>query len=114
MSKHPDEYKSFVDQKRFLSEIEHGIRLANRELIDKRIPSLTKDSVLSFAVAVARLRADYLEAAFAISGNEKGGAPDAATIEDLRSKRLMYEEARNAFEALRDAITKGYAALEEM
>ena len=114
MTMHPEEYKSFVDQKRFLSEIEHGIRLANRELIDKRIPSITKESVLSFAIAVARLRADYLGAAFAISESVKGEAPTAATIEDLKSKRLMYQESRDAFEALRDAIIKGYAALAEV
>jgi len=111
---HPDEYRSFVDQKRFLSEIEHGIRLANREIIDKRIPSITKDSVLSFAVAVARMRADYLSAAFSISSNDRGEAPDKDTVDNLREKRLMYEEARDAFEALRDAIVKGYAALAEM
>lgn len=108
---HPNEYKSFIDQKRFLSEIEHGIRLANRELIDKRIPSITKDSVLAFAIAVARLRADYLGASFDLSAGDKGGVPAKETINALREKRLMYEEARDAFEALRDAITKGYAAL---
>ncbi len=113
MSKHPDEYQDFVDQKRFLSEIEHGIRLANREIIDKRIPSITKDSVLSFAVAVARLRANYLSAAFLIGANDKGETPTSETIAELKNAREQYEEARDAFEALRDAITKGYAALAE-
>jgi len=113
MSDHPDEYQQFVEQKRFLSEVEQGIRIANREIIDKRIPPITKDSVLSFAVAVARLRADYLEIAFKIGGSDKGEAPDDSTIEILRSRRLKFEEAKEAFEALRDAITKGYAGMAE-
>ncbi|MCW9036223.1 MAG: hypothetical protein OQJ97_18555, partial [Rhodospirillales bacterium] len=94
MSTHPDEYQQFVDQKRFLSEIEHGIRLANREIIDKRIPSITKDSILSFAVAVARLRANYLSAAFEIGSNDRGEAPNDATLAQLKKAREQFEETK--------------------
>ncbi len=104
---HSDDYKKLMDQKRFLSEIEQGIRLANREVIHARIPEITKKTVLSFSVAVASLRARYLEDAFRI-GSEHGNPPDQAEITALKTSREMYEEAKNAFEALRYAIERGY------
>ncbi len=103
-----DDYHKLIEQKRFLGEVEQGIRFVNREIIHKRIPSLNKDAFLSFAVAVGRLRARYLEAAFRLSVNEHGDPPDPVEIDELRRRREMYEEARNAFESLRDAIEKGY------
>ncbi len=109
-----DDYQQLLNQKRFLGEIEQGIRLANRELITKKIPGLNKDSILSFAVTVGRLRASYLSAAVQMSVNEQGEQPDTAYIEDLKRKREMYEEARSGFEALRDAIEKGYIDVEDL
>lgn len=102
------DYRALLRQKRFLGEIEQGIRLANREIIDPRIPSLNRDTVLTFAIAVARLRANYLEAAFRLGINEHGEAPDPAEIEELRRHREMFQEALHAFRALREAIERGY------
>lgn len=104
---HSDDYKKLMDQKRFLSDIEQGIRLANREVIHARIPQITKKAVLSFSLAVAGLRARYLEEAFRI-GAEHGSPPDQQEIKALKTSREMYEEAKYAFEALRYAIERGY------
>jgi hypothetical protein len=109
-----DDYKLLQAQKRFLGEIEQGIRLANRELIHKKIPELNKDSILTFAVAVGRLRASYLEMAVNMSVGEHGDPPDQAYIDELHRKRTMYEEAKIAFDALRDAIEKGYIDVEDL
>lgn len=98
-------------QRRFLLEVEQGIRLANREVIHERIPPISADKVMPFAVSVARLRARYLEAAFKFSEKEHGDPLDASEIEALREARLMYAEARDAFEALRTAIERGYVDL---
>lgn len=108
MSEGHDDYQSLLVQKRFLGEVEQGIRFANREVIHKLIPAITKDSVLTFAVVVGRLRARYLEAAFNLGAGEHGDAPEQAKINELKMRREMYEEVRAAFEALRDAIEKGY------
>lgn len=104
---HSADYKDLMEQKRFLSEVEQGIRLANREVIHSRIPEITKNTVLSFSVAVASLRARYLEEAFRI-GSVQGSTPDQEEIKALKISREMYEEARDAFEALRYAIERGY------
>ena len=100
-----DDYKRLINQKRFLGEMEQGIRQANRNLIHERIPSINQDSVLELGEVVAQLRAHYLEAAFKLG---KDVAADQPKILELKTRREMYEEARTAFEALREAIEKGY------
>jgi hypothetical protein len=107
-----DDYQKLMEQKRFMGELEQGIRFANRELIHGLIPTLTKDMFLSFAVSVGRLRAEYLHAAFVIAVQDSGKTPPEGQIHDLRTRREMFEEARAAFEALRDSIEKGYVDVE--
>lgn len=107
-----DDYHDLLDQKRLLGEIEQGVRFANREIIQKRIPALDKDGILTFAVAVGRLRARYLETAFKLGVNEHGDPPDQKEISELRLRREMFEEARSAFAALMDAIEKGYVVVD--
>jgi len=114
MAESQDDYRQLIQQKRFLGEIEQGIRAANRQLIHQRVPSLDRDSILNFAVAVGRLRARYLEAAFKLGVNEHGDPPDQAEINELRIRREMFEEARSAFEALREAIEKGYLDVDDL
>lgn len=109
---HSDDYKKTMRQKRFLNDIEQGVRIANREIIHKHIPTLTKDTVLAFTVAIARLRARYLETAFRAADGDKGEPLDQAQINDLRLRREAYEEAKSAFSALRYAIEQGYVDVE--
>ena len=108
----PGKYQSIIQLKHFMEELEQGIRFANREIINKRIQGIDKAKILNFSVVVGRLRARYLEAAFKLSADEEGRPPDNSEIEELRNKRLMYEEARDAFEALRYAIERGYIDIE--
>ena len=97
-------------QQRFLLEVEQGIRLSNREVIHKKIPPVNSESVLAFAVAVAKVRAEYLEAAFAFTNNNTDTISEAA-VNDLKNYRMVYEEARQAFDALKHAIEAGYIDL---
>lgn len=114
MADDKDDYHRYAEQKRFLAEIEQGIRLANTEILHQKITDLSRDNILSLAVSVSRLRASYLAAAFSLSINEHGEQPDADQLADLRNKREMYEEARKGFDALRDAIEKGYIDVTEL
>lgn len=109
-----DDYAHFMEQKRFLAHIEQGMRVANRQIIHERIEALSTDAILGFAVSVGRLRARYLKAAFELAINEQGDPPDRAQIDELRTRREMYEEARAAFEALREAIEKGYIDIDSL
>lgn len=114
MTDDKDEFRQLRAQQRFLDEIEQGIRFANRELIRSHIPKLDKDTILALAVSVGRLRARYLEAAFRLSGSDHGELPASDKLEKLSSFRSQYEEAKTAFEALRDAIEKGYIDVHEL
>ena len=103
-----DDYKHLMEQKRFLGEIEQGVRAANREIIHQHIPELNRDTILKFAVSVGRLRASYLQAVLRLSVGERGEPADEQEIADVKRKREMYEEALMGFEALRHAIERGY------
>ena len=102
---------NFVELQRFMNEVEQGIRIANMEIIHSSISHLTRDKVLAFAVVVGKLRASYLEAAFSLAGTAQDSMPSENTVGDLKLKREMFEEAKTAFEALTDAIEKGYVAV---
>ena len=98
-------------QRQLNHEVEHSIREANREVIHARIPELDRDRFLKLATVVARLRADYLSAALELVGAESEGVPDAAAIAQLRERRQAFEEARDAFDALKHAVERGYLDL---
>ncbi len=102
---------NFAELQRFMNEVEQGVRIANREIIHSNIPHLTRDKVLAFAVVVGKLRTAYLEAAFEIASGGREAVPSEDTVSDLKLKREMFEEAKAAFEALTDAIEKGYVAI---
>ncbi len=99
-------------QKRFLLEIEQGIRETNQKIIHQRIPPVTADNFLHFANSVARLRARYLEAAFKFAAKADDAPIDDSEVAELRRQRVNYHEARDAFEALRHAIDRGYVEID--
>jgi hypothetical protein len=101
-----DTVSDLIAHKRFLSEIEHGIQAANREVIHAAVPELNRASFFNLAVALAKLRASYLQAALQILRT-----PDAAIptlLDDLKQRREAFEEGSKAFEALERAIERGY------
>lgn len=102
---------SDIDILRFTRDMEQSIAVANREIIHPLIPDINRDSVLPLAISVARLRARYLQAAFAIAADDHGDTPNQQEIDELRRHREMYQEARLAFEALIHAIERGYVDL---
>ena len=111
MAAHTDDYKKLMAQQKFMQDIEQGIRIANREIIHERLPRITEDAVLKFAVTVSRFRARYLESAFKLS-SEGGALPDESLMKELSDRRDAYLLARNAFDALQRAIERGYVDLD--
>jgi hypothetical protein len=97
----------------FFDELEQGVRVANREIIGAHIPELNKDKIHALAVMVGRLRASYLDLAFQMCAAGDGAAPEPTAIESLRKRRQMFEEARDAYEALRHAVERGYIDIPE-
>ena len=103
--------QDLIKEQRFLEEVERGIREANLEVIHERISPITPENLLPFATCVARLRARYLEAAFKFTEKNSGDTLEDSEIEELRRHRTAFEEARDAFEALRHAIERGYVEI---
>jgi hypothetical protein len=95
-----------AQQQQFIEQLEMAIAVANREVIHKQIPNLNRETFQQLAVMVARFRADYLAAAIRLANSP--GACDGQCLEDLKAKRQLFEEGRNAFEALERAIERGY------
>lgn len=100
----PDDTQALRRQTRFLEEVDMAIRAANREILSERMPSLDREGFFKLAVAVARLRADYLESVVHIDWH----SPAETEFKDVARRREMYEEARAGFDALRHAIEMGY------
>jgi hypothetical protein len=108
MSRYTQDIDAHKAKQRYFTETEQGIRVANQEVIHGKIPQLDQERAFAFAVTVARLRADYLEAALDLCGKAGSELPDAAAMESLRQKREIFEEARAAYDALSHAIDVGY------
>ncbi|MCH7486342.1 MAG: hypothetical protein IIC04_05075 [Proteobacteria bacterium] len=94
----------------FLKEIEQLVQVTNREILNQRIPPITRENILPLVVSVARLRGNYLAEAFRVA--DGGEAPALTEIQALKTHRETYEEAKTAFEALIHAIERGYVDLD--
>ncbi len=98
---------------RFLREVEQIIRLSNNEIIHKRVPPINSERMVSFSVVVAKLRAQYVEAAFNFADmKDIEGEEETVEFDRLSSCRKKFEEARDAFIALQRAIELGYMTVE--
>ena len=99
--------------RRFLSQVEQAIQVANNEIIHKQVAPITTERMLSFAVAVAKLRANYIELAFRFAdAKHASDAEEGAVINELDVHRERFEIARNSFMALQRAIELGYVTVE--
>jgi len=104
---------TLAKNKHFLMEVEQSIRLANTEVIHQQVTPITSERMLSFALTVAKLRAQYIKAAFDFAdalhapGNEGDAEMDGLTLH-----RRRFEEARDSFIVLQRAIEIGYVAVE--
>ena len=98
---------------RFLRETEQVIRLSNNEVIHKRIPPINTERMVSFAIVVAKLRAQYIESAFKFADTKHADDDiGEAEVNEISLRRRRFEEARDAFIALQRAIELGYMAVE--
>lgn len=93
---------------KFLEEVEMAIFSANREVLKKAVPELTRDSFMAFAVRVAEARARYLKVALEMSAKAN---PTAEDIAQLRAAREANDELVQAFEATKRVIERGYTIL---
>ena len=94
---------------KFLEQIEVAIFQANREVIQRAIPGLNRDSFVRFAIVVAEARAAYVKLALELT--KKGHQPPAEDATRLRAARENYEELMHAFDATYRLIKRGYSTI---
>lgn len=92
---------------KFLEEIEMAIFTANREVMHKTIPDISREAVMKFAVRVAEARARYAKLGLDLS--EAPHLPTPDDVARLKSAREAYEELLHAFETTHRIIERGYA-----
>jgi hypothetical protein len=99
-----------LDIRRLFQEIEHSIKLVNREKISEITGEVSREAFANVASTTARLRARYLAKVIELESSEDIKSTDIST---LRGSRLMYEEAMEGFSALRHALGRGYFTLSD-
>lgn len=90
---------------RLVQEIEHNIKIINRENISDITGTVSKQAFNDVASTTARLRARYLAKVIELESTDDIKPSDIST---LRGSRLMYEEALEGFSALQHALERGY------
>jgi hypothetical protein len=105
-----DEPHNDLDIRRLFQEIEHNIKVMNREKISEITGNVSKEDFNDVARTAARLRARYLEKVIQLESTEDISSSDIST---LRETRLMYEEVHKGFAALQHALHRGYFSLAE-
>ena len=89
-------------------EIEHSIKVINREKISEITGDVSKQAFINVANTTARLRARYLAKVIELESTDDLNPADIST---LRGTRLMYEEALEGFSALQHALDRNYFSL---
>jgi len=105
------EHDSFTEElkrERVFHEFEQAIREANTSCISRVTGGIGKEHFLKAAIAVARLRADYLNAVLCLADGNRCADESA---NELKRRREAYEEALLGFGALRHALKRGYFEL---
>jgi len=96
--------------RRLFQEIEHNIKMTNREKISAITGEVSKKAFNDVASTTARLRARYLAKVIELEASDDIKPSEIST---LRGSRLMYEEALEGFSALQHALSRGYFDLSE-
>lgn len=94
----------FQEHRQFVMNIEHAIKLANREVLNQIILPLNEEKVIAVAVEVAKARGAYLKALL----NTHGEADSSTNPLELKKLRQAYEELREGFAALMTVFDRDY------
>jgi hypothetical protein len=91
-----------------LEQIDYTAFAANQAVLGQTPGTLDLASFQRLAVAAAQARALWVSTALELA--EVGGAASREQIETLADRRAAFEEMREAYEALRRMIERGYLA----
>ena len=97
-----------IQTNRLLMEMEHSIKVLNRDVLNPDIPELTMKGLEPTLRMVAKMRSTYLQAVLELAQASSDKNPSTKQIAELRNTRVCYEELANGAKALETAIKRGY------
>ncbi len=92
----------------FLAGLQQLMREKNLAVISPMIPDLTLQAVEDLVEIGAKVRGAYLRQYFLMAEKAKTEIPSAEELKKLRGMRELYDEMSTAFQALENAVSRGY------
>jgi hypothetical protein len=105
-----DDAGKLRQQRVLFDQVDHAISETNREVIHGLIPKLDKAVFLKMAKGVAQLRVKYIAAGIQLAQTDSLKEPQ---LQQLKTLREQFEEARAAFDAVKRAVSRGYIDIAE-
>ena len=96
--------------RRLMQQLEYQFVEINKRNINEIAGEITERDFTKLAEAISICRANYLKEVLQIANNEDGTLC-ARLSQQVRDRRLLYEEALQGFDALRHALGRGYFRL---
>jgi len=93
---------------RMLIELERIRKEINREVINPLVPELALADLSPLLTMVANARADYVKELLDLAQTNEGEAPSNEQINQLRDRRVIFEELVTATNALETVIQRDY------
>lgn len=101
-----------IDNNRLIMELEKNRRDVNRETINPAFKVLKLDAIEPVIALCAKARSDYIECLMTTANDQKDSGPTTKQIEQLKQRRVAYEELVSAANALEAVIQRGYVDVE--
>jgi hypothetical protein len=99
--------------RRMFHDIDRRIDEINGRSIQQATGGIGTRQIMELSGAVSVLRARYIKSALALASEVDAEGVADATVRRLQEARVAYEEALQAFGALRHAIGRGYVTLDD-
>jgi hypothetical protein len=93
---------------RLLIELERIRKEINREVINPLVPELALADLAPLLTMVANARADYVKELLDLAQTTEGEAPSLDRVNELRNRRVIFEELVTATNALETVIQREY------
>ena len=93
---------------RRLIELERIRKEINREIINPLVPELALADLSPLLTMVANARANYVKAILDMAAATEGQAPDIERVNELKDKRIIFDELVAASNALETVIQREY------
>ncbi len=97
-----------IERNRLKLQLDKTIRELNKEIINPEIPELKMSDLEPILKLVARTRSAYLKELFEVTQAAGDEMPSPGQVKQLGECRKVYEELREASQALETAIDRGY------